>query len=74
MAGYQSKLPPGILSHGLPQVKEVQPAQTSIENTENKKEESKPGNVYIVIVRVWWISNLKKKKHLYLYVTRKKGD
>lgn len=43
LGGYQSKLPPGILPHGLPQVKEVQPACTSLETTENKKEEPKPG-------------------------------
>lgn len=43
LTGYQSKLPPGILPHGLPQVKEVQPACTSLETPELKKEESKPG-------------------------------
>ncbi|XP_011705325.1 PREDICTED: cytoplasmic dynein 1 intermediate chain isoform X3 [Wasmannia auropunctata] len=39
MDGFQSKLPPGILSHGLPQVKEVQPAVTQIEQ---EKEKEKP--------------------------------
>lgn len=40
LGGYGSKLPPGILPHGLPQVKEVQPAVTAVEQ-EQKKEEVK---------------------------------
>jgi len=35
--GFQSKLPPGIIPHGLPQVKEMEPAVTNVE-TEPKKE------------------------------------
>lgn len=38
--GFQSKLPPGILPHGLPQVKEVVPAVTAIEA--QKEKEAKP--------------------------------
>lgn len=37
--GFHSKLPPGILPHGLPTVKEVAPALTPLEKKE--KEEGK---------------------------------
>ncbi|XP_017792590.1 PREDICTED: cytoplasmic dynein 1 intermediate chain-like [Habropoda laboriosa] len=42
MDGFQSKLPPGILPHGLPQVKEVPPAVTQVEK---QKENEKPKEV-----------------------------
>ncbi|VVC34810.1 Hypothetical protein CINCED_3A003490 [Cinara cedri] len=41
LSTFQSKLPPGILSQGLPQVKEVAPAVTSLERELNVKEEPK---------------------------------
>lgn len=39
--GFHSKLPPGILPHGLPTVKEVAPAITP---QEQKKDDTKEGN------------------------------
>lgn len=45
--GFHSKLPPGILPHGLPTVKEVAPAITPQEKKDNKEEkkEGKRENV-----------------------------
>lgn len=38
LGGFGSKLPPGIMPHGLPQVKEVQPAVTAVEQEKAKHE------------------------------------
>lgn len=46
--GFQSKLPPGILPHGLPHVKEVEPAVTALEQ-EKAKQEVKEGPVHCTI-------------------------
>jgi len=45
LSTFQSKLPPGILSQGLPQVKEVAPAVTSLERELIVKEEPKKGKI-----------------------------
>lgn len=37
--GFHSKLPPGILPHGLPQVKEVLPAVTCVETHKEKEKQ-----------------------------------
>lgn len=44
--GFHSKLPPGILPHGLPTVKEVAPAMTP---QEHKKEEIKEGELHLFL-------------------------
>lgn len=44
--GFHSKLPPGILPHGLPTVKEVAPAITPQEKKE-KEEEKKESELYL---------------------------
>ena len=38
-SGYLSKLPPGILPHGMPEVKDVKPAVTKEEEKEKKRKE-----------------------------------
>lgn len=52
--GYGSKLPPGILPHGLPQVKEIQPAVTAVEQELKKeKEEMKESKYSSVLNNIW---------------------
>lgn len=47
--GFHSKLPPGILPHGLPTVKEVAPAITPQEQKkEEEKKESKRVNMFFI--------------------------
>ena len=42
-SGYLSKLPPGILPHGMPEVKDVKPAVTKEEEKEKKRKEEEEG-------------------------------
>lgn len=52
--GFHSKLPPGILPHGLPTVKEVAPAITP---QEQKKDDVKIGEImmrlFIILTLIW---------------------
>lgn len=50
--GGGSKLPPGILPHGLPQVKEVQPAVTSVEEEQKKQEVKESECCYTVTIKI----------------------
>lgn len=42
-AAFHGKLPPGILPHGLPTVKEVQPAVTAAPQEKKEEEKEKKG-------------------------------
>lgn len=60
MSTFQSKLPPGILSQGLPQVKEVAPAVTSLEREQIVKEEPKKGkNIYVYSINDKHLFNIR---------------
>lgn len=49
--GFHSKLPPGILPHGLPTVKEVAPAITPQEKKDKLGEELKKESKYFWMIR-----------------------
>lgn len=44
-AAFHGKLPPGILPHGLPTVKEVQPAVTAAPQEKKEEEKEKKGQL-----------------------------
>lgn len=46
---FHGKLPPGILPHGLPTVKEVQPAVTDAPEEKKEEEKEKKSESFLVI-------------------------